>query len=50
MVQRNIVIAIIIIILFLLLAAVGFGIWAMKNQVAFFGKSKEADPEAAEGG
>ncbi|KAJ5327739.1 hypothetical protein N7452_008129 [Penicillium brevicompactum] len=50
MVQRNIVIAIIIIILFLLLAIAGFGIYAMKNQVSFFSKSKEADPEAAEGG
>ena len=34
MVQRNIVVAIIIIVLFVVLAAVGYGIYAIQNQLS----------------
>lgn len=45
--KRNVAIAVIIIILFILLALAGFGIWAMKNHVAFFSRRKDEDEESA---
>jgi len=45
MVQQNIVIAIIIIVLFVVLAGIGYGIWAVQNQVSFFGRRRMSDEE-----
>lgn len=46
MVQRNIVVAIIIIVLFVVLAAVGYGIYAIQNQLSMGGRGRrELDEE-----
>ena len=45
MVERNIVIAIIIIVLFVVLAIVGYVIYAVQNEVAFFGRRRADDEE-----
>lgn len=45
MVQRNIVVAIIIIVLFVVLAAVGYGIYAIQNQLSMRRGGRELDEE-----
>lgn len=46
MVQRNIVVAIIIIVLFVVLAAVGYGIYAIQSQLSMSGGGRrELDEE-----
>ena len=45
MVQQNIVIAIIIIVLFIILAIIAYMIYAVQNQVSFFGRRRMSDEE-----
>lgn len=45
MVQRNIVVAIIIIVLFVVLAAVGYGIYAIQSQLSMSRRGRELDEE-----
>ena len=45
MVQRNITVAIIIIVLFVVLAAVGYGIYAIQSQLSMGARPREIDDE-----
>lgn len=48
MTKRNIVIAVIIIVLFILLAAAGFGIYAIQNHVSILGRRSRDEEEGDE--